>query len=86
MKSKINKTHALDPYQYDKGYFSLNGKKTFCVDYQKLGELEWRRIKLLNTAETIQIKLLKIFNKHYTNRKGATFTYFLNCFSNVSTQ
>ena len=27
MKSKINKTHALDPYQYDKGYFSLNGKK-----------------------------------------------------------
>lgn len=27
MKSKINKTHALDLYQYDKGYFSLNGKK-----------------------------------------------------------
>lgn len=27
MKSKINKTHALDPYQYDKGYLSLNGKK-----------------------------------------------------------
>lgn len=69
-----------------KAILALTEKKKFCVDYQKLGELEWRRIKLLNTAETIQIKLLKIFNKHYTNRKGATFTYFLNCFSNVSTQ
>lgn len=41
MKSKINKTHALDPYQYDKGYLSLNGKKKILL---RLSEI--RRVRM----------------------------------------
>ena len=40
MKSEINKTRALNPYQRDKGYFSLNGKKML------LRSSEIRRVRM----------------------------------------